>query len=1068
MLTNHKLRNGFMLLLFSLSLTFIEAASVKFPSTTQAGVAVLTDGGNHWEFSNNLFTAYFSKNGGKLHFGGSPEMSLESGNEIFEILLGNGTKVKASEMTWGAISSENLTGNTNAVKYSSQLPGKALKATLTYNNLTINWRAVLRDGAHYLRTEMEIFTTANTAMTSITPMLYTVKNIDGRTEPVVVGNTRGAVVASSHLFAGLETPLGINQVSTSYNPNFNVNSWKPESWLDPTNAVPTSIFSLGFNPSEIVVSQGEVNVSVAGTWTFKFQYESGTHRMNLTGVDLVNNFGTVVASDYHVGFTGNAASSNTYTLNIPTSGKYTLRYFGEIKTETITSSGSVTVSKTGASNNIYNPAAWTTNDWKTPSTTPSQILALGFGQNEIVSIEGKVNISTAGTLAVKFQYASGSHRMNLTGVDILDNTNTVIASDYHIGFTGGASSNNTYTLTVPIAGVYTLRYFGETKTETIASNGNISFTGVNITNASPTDEITIVPKTGIDPFTSITGKWSRNTTLQTTDTFRVSSVIGLIEPGQLRRSYLAYHERERAVPWRSFVLYNSWYELNINRNNDPDPMKRMTESQCMPILNTWKNKMYDTHGLSIDAFVWDDGWDNFNSLWNFHVGFPQGFTNIDAIAREQKSGIGAWLGPVGGYGSSKAQRLAYWNSTHSPAISNFQLSNKEYFDAFVGRCSQMVQDYDMRFFKFDGISDFFSATGPKNEEDAEGIIKVLSALRKKREDLFFNCTVGTWASPFWFHYGDAVWRQEDDFGTIGDQGNNREKWITYRDRLVYQNFVINSPICPINSLMTHGLMVTKFGPPATMPRDNSSATFKGIVKEMRCAFACGSSMVELYVDNDLMSTIGGNNKLWSELAKCITWHRNNADVLADTHWVGGNPWDGSKANIYGWASWNETKSTLTLRNPTGSNKSLSTTMRQALEIPVHITGKIRLTSAFDDQTNYTGITDQEIDIDTLITFNMPAFDVIVFNGATVGMDTEIKQPTTNLKKAHVYGDDKRIGFKKIEKSDRISILDSRGIMVSSVRAMPAEFTLNMPLNGVYLVKIVSKEGLTETHKVICK
>jgi len=50
-----------------------------------------------------------------------------------------------------------------------------------------------------------------------------------------------------------------------------------------------------------------------------------------------------------------------------------------------------------------------------------------------------------------------------------DNTNTVIASDYHIGFTGGASSNNTYTLTVPIAGVYTLRYFGETKTERIKS-----------------------------------------------------------------------------------------------------------------------------------------------------------------------------------------------------------------------------------------------------------------------------------------------------------------------------------------------------------------------------------------------------------------------------------------------------------------------------------------------------------------------------------------------------------------------------------------------------------------------
>lgn len=65
-------------------------------------------------------------------------------------------------------------------------------------------------------------------------------------------------------------------------------------------------------------------------------------------------------------------------------------------------------------------------------------------------------------------------------------------------------------------------------------------------------------------------------------------------------------------------------------------------------------------------------------------------------------------------------------------IGNFQLSNKEYFDAFVGRCSQMVKDYHMKYFKFDGISTHFHAKGPGNEEDAEGIIRVLNALRKKR------------------------------------------------------------------------------------------------------------------------------------------------------------------------------------------------------------------------------------------------------------------------------------------------------------------------------------------------
>ena len=30
-------------------------------------------------------------------------------------------------------------------------------------------------------------------------------------------------------------------------------------------------------------------------------------------------------------------------------------------------------------------------------------------------------------------------------------------------------------------------------------------------------------------------------------------------------------ERERVMPYRPFIHYNSWYELNINRNNDSDP-----------------------------------------------------------------------------------------------------------------------------------------------------------------------------------------------------------------------------------------------------------------------------------------------------------------------------------------------------------------------------------------------------------------------------------------------------------------------------------------------------------------
>ncbi len=41
----------------------------------------------------------------------------------------------------------------------------------------------------------------------------------------------------------------------------------------------------------------------------------------------------------------------------------------------------------------------------------------------------------------------------------------------------------------------------------------------------------------------------------------VSSVIGVTAPGRLRRDFLTYVERERAHPYRTFLHYNSWYDL---------------------------------------------------------------------------------------------------------------------------------------------------------------------------------------------------------------------------------------------------------------------------------------------------------------------------------------------------------------------------------------------------------------------------------------------------------------------------------------------------------------------------
>lgn len=829
----------------------LAAATVKFPGANP-GTAEATTTETEATISNKLFKAEFETKGAGLIFSGMKTADgtpvLEGGTDIFTINLRDGSQLTSRNMQLDKLRAETLTPQENDPRFSSSLPGKALKATFSdeRSGLKILWTAELRDGSHYLRQKFTISTGKTAYFKNLVPMQYL---FAPNGEATISGNTsHGTLVHNDLVFAGLETPMS-------------------------------------------VMSVGDTGAVVESTWT--------PHSWS------PSSFGDVFL--------------------VPESFE---KKYGKTYSETV------------------GPIA-----------------------RYLKVAEGTVQIDQAGECKIRFDYKSGTHKLNLLGVQLVDDAGKVLSEDVHKSHMGTKQVNNIYRLQIPAAGVYHLRYWAETKTETITSSGSVSFsTSVSL----PKQE-----ETAGTPDNLVRGTWVRKAALNKGNKWQVSSVVGFFAPQQQRRSLLSYIERERAVPYRPFVHYNDWYEIGITLNNNPNPAKRHSEEKSLKVLKAWEKEMFKKRKVTIDAFMLDDGWDDFNSLWGFHIGFPRGFSAINKVAGRMNAGIGTWLGPVGGYGSAKSMRLGFWNKTHPDnKISNFQLSNKEYFDAFVGRCSQMVRDYDMRYFKFDGISDKYYAKGPANEEDAEGILSVLAALRKARPDLYINTTVGTWASPFWLMHSDAVWRQKDDFDRCGNVGDNRDRWITYRDRLVHEVFVQGSPLMPINSIMTHGLIITKNGPPAVMSKEPENC-----IKEMRAAFGCGSSLVELYVDHDLMSQKEG--LLWDELAACIKWIRRNADVLADVHWVGGNPWNGSDGDIYGWAAWNKKKCTLTLRNSSNTEKTFSTTLREVMDIPPHWYGSIKLTNSFADQRVLEGITDTSIDVDLPIHFTIQPFEVMVMEGANL-------------------------------------------------------------------------------------
>lgn len=999
----------------------LQAQTVVFPGQTQPGIAAVSESGGVYTLSNDLFSASFIRQDNTLKFNGCEQLNLKPGSELFILRLADGSVIPASEMALASVTTETLAADPTSFTGSKKLPGQAIVAQFSGSGLNVEWRGVLRNGSHYLRTELAITPSGDQGvdLRSMVAMIYDVENVDGNTPPMVVGNTRGAMIASNNIFAGVETPMSFNTVNS---PVAGMDSFTPKSWTpnsfnwSPGMDTPKGITDLKtidngsvasdfIRPENVVATRGYLTFREPGQQEITFQYTSGSHRLNLVGVDACDpQTGRVVASDYHAGFTGGQKRDNVYRLDLPDGGTFQVRYFVEVQSETVTSSGTISFNKKivvptavfgqapNTPNNIRRILSatdentldvgdtetdtWTGSSWtKTGAeNVGKRIEELGVVTANVRHMDRKLNILEGGSdMTVTFQYTSGNHRLDICGIELIDTQGNIAASDYHTGYTGTYKEANVYSLTVPAAGNYTLRYYAHNPDTGMNTNGTIT---VDLTK----EFIVYIPAPDSQ---EIQGYWNRTVTLTPGQIWNVSAVVGLVGDGQVRRSVGCYVDRERAVAWRPFPIYNSWFELNINRKDDPTYKTHMKEADCLDVVNQWKTNLYEQYGANIGAFVWDDGWDTWGE-WDFcYDNFPEGFKNIDIAATAMNTGIGVWLGPVGGYGTSGNSRRRYWNDK-----GGMLLSNPAYHDCFLNACVRFMNDYDHRFFKFDGISDLFAAYGPKTgqEESAEGIIDIEKELRHIKPDIYLNTTVGTWASPFWYSISDATWRQENDFGKIGNNSIDREQWITYRDRLVYQNYVTGSPLCPINSLMTHGLILTTHDGGCRY-----SQKYDDVLREMRCAFACGSSMVELYCDYALMNSIN-NGKLWEDMAECIQWQNKNADVLADIHWVGGNPWDGAKSDVYGWASWNGKKATLALRNGANKAQTFTTTLRQALEIPSHINGSVLLKPSFNVQNDLEGLDITEpIDIDAPLTLTLPSSTVFCFDGICDDGSTGIQQ-----------------------------------------------------------------------------
>jgi hypothetical protein len=449
----------------------------------------------------------------------------------------------------------------------------------------------------------------------------------------------------------------------------------------------------------------------------------------------------------------------------------------------------------------------------------------------------------------------------------------------------------------------------------------------------------------------------RELPLKTGQSVTYSSVAGVTAPGQLRRGFEAYLERERAHPYRTFLHYNSWYDIGY--------FSEYGEADSLGAINAVGKELVEKRGVIMDSFLFDDGWDDRKNLWHFHSGFPDGFTPLRQAAARFGAAPGVWLSPWGGYGKPRQERLKYGKERGFELNKGgFALSAPRYYALFRETTLDFIRKFGVNQFKIDGTGNADSAfPGAVFDSDFQAAISLIHEWRTVKPNIYINLTTGTYPSPFWLQYADSIWRGGEDHSFLG-VGSWRQRWITYRDADTYSGVVMSGPLFPLNSVMLHGLIYAQHAAHLDSDPNHDFAA------EVHDYFGSGTHLQELYITHSLLT-----QKDWDILAEAAKWSRANADTLVDTHWIGGDP---AMLEVYGWASWSPRKGILVLRNPSDRPQDYLVDVNTAFELPADAPKSYEARSPWQQDRQEPSIT---LSANLPYTFHLKPFQVLTLEAA---------------------------------------------------------------------------------------
>ncbi len=385
-----------------------------------------------------------------------------------------------------------------------------------------------------------------------------------------------------------------------------------------------------------------------------------------------------------------------------------------------------------------------------------------------------------------------------------------------------------------------------------------------------------------------------------------SAVIGVAAEGAVHSQFLAYVESMRAAPVRPYLLYNSWYDLQRLAMNHDNTLGRVADFQKL---------LLDKYGLHLDSFVLDDGWDDMHHLWAIDPRrFPGGFHDLATSLAGISSGLGLWFGPIGGY-DQREVRIGTGRQEGMEVTTNGQylcIAGDHYGRLLSDTMARYQKQYGVNYFKLDGVS--FSCNAENHGHPtgiyadaavARSLIAMLERLRGQDPKVFLNITTSIWLSPWWLRWADTVWMGGEDSGYLPTVPTlaPRQSAVSYKDSVLYDDFVTHRAQFPISSLMTHGIIKGKYN-----MLGGGKESLDDWRDEVVHYFSVGNMMYELYISPDILSPAE-----MDALGNTIRWAEANVHPLLDNSTlVLGDP---AAREPYGYVHSSATRSIATLRNP---------------------------------------------------------------------------------------------------------------------------------------------------------